>query len=267
MEANSRSFWRPFGYLDPYLTLRRLPPRPSVDSYHQLDPEGEVVLTITHQEKHDNHPGDEFEPISPVRNQGEENLSDSPASESDHIEIDLDEKPTHRFRVSARHLILASSYFRRLLTGPFLEATQLRTQNTVEINLIEATDAYALLIILNILHNYSSKIPRVVTPRTLINIASLVDYFGCFHAIQVWSDIWIETFQFHWRNMISGGTHGSDDFDEYVKHEGGTPMMWMYIFWIFEREDLFRNITSYVMCLSREKIEAGQLPMPIEILG
>jgi hypothetical protein len=93
-----------------------------------------------------------------------------------------------RMRVSSSHLILASSYFKRMLRGGWKEDCTLCAEGCLTIY-VEDWDPDALLILMNIIHGHTRKVPRTVSLEMLAKLAVLVDYYECIEVVEVLSEI------------------------------------------------------------------------------
>lgn len=80
-----------------------------------------------------------------------------------------------RIQVSAKHLALASSVFKKILTGGWKESITYLQKGSVEIT-AGSWDIEALLIILRIIHCQSYGVPRKLTLEMLAKVAVLADY-------------------------------------------------------------------------------------------
>ncbi|KAJ4127912.1 hypothetical protein NW768_008195 [Fusarium equiseti] len=89
------------------------------------------------------------------------------------------------FRVSSRHMSLASPVFRAMLESKFKES-QLNEQGLYEVQASE-WDAEAFVILLDIIHGHNRDVPKRISVETLSQIAIIVDYYGC-HEIMELSD-------------------------------------------------------------------------------
>lgn len=94
-----------------------------------------------------------------------------------------------RFRVSSRHLILASHFFRAMLEGPWMEGTS----SSQPLRQINATgwDAMAFAIVLDAIHGRHREIPYELTLGLVTRIATVIDYYGCHEAMYVYFDKWL----------------------------------------------------------------------------
>ena len=92
---------------------------------------------------------------------------------------------THRFQVSSKHLKLASSVFKAMLSRSFRECIILQDTSTVEIELHD-DDAEALAILLSIIHHQARGVTVSPGLLLLVKIAILVDKYDLLEAIGVY---------------------------------------------------------------------------------
>jgi hypothetical protein len=97
------------------------------------------------------------------------------------------EENCFRIQVSAKHLILASSVFKKILTSGWKESITYLQKGSVE-NTAESWDIDALLIMLRIIHCQFYHIPRKMTLEMLAKVAVLADYYDCREAIIFFAD-------------------------------------------------------------------------------
>jgi hypothetical protein len=98
------------------------------------------------------------------------------------------------YHVSARHLMLASPWFRRALSNKSWTEADRDEKNRFCIR-TSNWDAEAFLIFLNVIHLRNRQVPRSVTLEILAKIAVLVDYYECSEAMDLFSEIWVEKLQ------------------------------------------------------------------------
>jgi hypothetical protein len=153
--------------------------------------------------------------------------------------------------VSSRHMMLASQYFEKMLSGNSNEAVTLRSKGHVSIPL--SGDLDAMIILLNIVHGISRKVPRQVNLEVLSKLAVLVSILGMLDAVQFFSDTWINNFE-------SEGLPQS-------YNENVLPLL--FIFWVFDRPSEFRNMTRFAQRECDEKVDedAQEVPIPHSIIG
>lgn len=150
------------------------------------------------------------------------------------------------FRVSSRHLSLASPVFRAMLESKFKES-QPNEQDLYEIQATE-WDAEALVILLDIIHGHHRDVPKRISVETLSHIAIIVDYYGCHEIMELVFTAW----------MAYRG-----DFESFVKQD---PSRWLFISWVFRQELLFTVATKMLLLYDNGKYVVD-LPIPQPILG
>ncbi|OBS14981.1 hypothetical protein FPOA_14011 [Fusarium poae] len=95
-----------------------------------------------------------------------------------------------RMLVSGKHLVLASSYFEKMFSGPFTEG---KTDHS-GLRQVTATDwdPEAFNIVLTIMHGYHRDVPKSLGLEMLAKLAMIVDYYECHEIIELYADIWLE---------------------------------------------------------------------------
>ncbi|KAG6246030.1 hypothetical protein E4U23_004931 [Claviceps purpurea] len=154
--------------------------------YHELDPNGDMILTLRPQ-----------------------NLQPFPgATEAANSQLfgrgDLD---SARFRLSSKHLIRASPVFRAMITGPWKESLAFAAAPVAKHSAgipdedalpeITATewDKETFLLLLEILHGrykpLQDPLPDV-DACMLVKMCVMVDYYQCHEAVKGFVDAWIK---------------------------------------------------------------------------
>lgn len=153
--------------------------------------------------------------------------------------------------VSSRHMMHASEQFHRILSGNYSEGITLRNKGHVVIPL--SADLDAMIILLNIIHGASRKVPRQVSLEVLKKLAVLVCELGMLETVQFFSDTWIDNFQ-----RLGLPTSYNDNV---------LPLV--YIFWAFDRSSEFKDMTRIAQRESDENLEknVGDIPIPHSIIG
>jgi hypothetical protein len=147
--------------------------------------------------------------------------------------------------------MLASRYFHTILGGDFPRAMTLRTGGNVTIPLQDDLDS--MIILLNIIHGAGRKVPRQVSLDVLSKLAVLVSKFEMLSTVEFFSDTWID-------NLQRGGL--PKGYNENV-----LPLV--FVFWVFDRPDEFRDMTRLAQRESTEKLEddVGNMPILHGIIG
>lgn len=154
-----------------------------------------------------------------------------------------------RIRVSSQHLVLASPYFKRNLESGMLESHTLGAEGRVNISMKDQNPEI-MLIVMNIIHGRTRKVPRIIKLDLLTEIAILVDYLECHEAVEPFSDLWIKCFQNH-QILIC-----SKPF-----------IQWICISIVFDRNDLLTKLTRAVLRQAKGPIQTLGLPIPENAVG
>ncbi len=166
------------------------------------------------------------------------------------VEAD-EEDPAQVFhvRVSSKHLILASSVFKRILQVGFKEGQQLSSQGHTELPLPDDNPA-ALLVLLNLIHGQTRKVPRTVDLGMLTELAILVDKYELLETTEMVMDHWFHGLE---KDVPLSFT---DDL-----------LPWMCLSWVFKKPEIFRKVTRVAQLESEGLLEVNQLPIPQSVLG
>lgn len=157
-----------------------------------------------------------------------------------------------RIRVSANHLILASSVFKAMLKNKFKEATVLHTMKYLEIPLPD-DDPDALLILLNIIHGHLRRVPRKISVPMLTAISVLVDKYQFHEAAEIFAEIWMD--------------HVKPSMPAQLTEE---VLSWLCISWVFKRPFEFSRVTRIIQYESSEALKDEQTasyPIPDSVIG
>lgn len=152
-------------------------------------------------------------------------------------------------RVSSKHLILASRVFKRLLQGSFKEGQQLSSQDHIVLPLPEDNPA-ALLVLLNLIHGQTRKVPRTVDLWMLTELAILVDKYELLEATEMTME--------HWFRGLK-----SDILLDFTNNL--LPLI--FVSWVFRKPEIFRKVTRAAQLESEGLLEVNQLPIPQSVLG
>jgi len=229
---------------------------------HELDPHGDVVLELdTRKDAITKDQDDlELEKIDAPGEQADASLDDRHEDEPERFKNTLLTEdmygstsqralPKIRFRVSSRHLIIASRYFERRLKKCWPEGHTLHSQGYVEIPVTDC-DPEAFLILLNIIHGHTRRVPRSLDVESLTKLAALVDYYECHEAVEVFSDMWIDRLK-----------------DNVAKSYSRDLIRWLCISWVFRKSEIFNNVTRIAQCESKGRIQQLGLPIPKHVIG
>lgn len=158
-----------------------------------------------------------------------------------------------RYHVSSRHLALASGFFKSSLArNGWLESQPNPVDGKYHISASD-WDPETFLILLDIFHLRNRAVPRKLSLEMLAKMPVLVDYYRCSEAVEIFSDMWINTV----RESAPVPSEYSRDL-----------MLWMCIAWVFKLPTEFEKTTktAFMTCRS-QAIENMSLPIPKPIFG
>lgn len=153
--------------------------------------------------------------------------------------------------VSSRHMMLASQQFQDLLSGNTTEAAILRAKGHVTIPM--SADLDLMIIILNIVHGASRKVPRQIALDELSKLAVLVCSMGMVETVQFFSDTWIDSLE----KTVVPKTYNPNV----------VPLL--FVFWAFDRAEEFKKMTRLAQRECDENLDGHlkDLPIPHKIIG
>ncbi|KAL4967484.1 uncharacterized protein BDV14DRAFT_188272 [Aspergillus stella-maris] len=154
-----------------------------------------------------------------------------------------------RIKVSAKHLIFASSVFKNMLTGGWEESIDYLQKGSVEIT-AESWDINMFTILLRIIHCKSSRIRRQLDLQSLAKIAVLADYCDCKEAIELAAVIWIKA--------LKGSV--SETYSRNL-------VLWLWVSWYSRLPSQFIEATSTAMSWCDNAISNLGLPIPESVIS
>ncbi|KAJ5472054.1 hypothetical protein N7539_008623 [Penicillium diatomitis] len=210
---------------------------------HIIDPEGEVIITL----RNANSPF-----AKPTRDTWiHQWLESSQTSSSKSIplsRLSLLKSPTieatvaeesvaeghlgqncSRIQVSAKHLMFASPFFKRLLTGGWKESVAYFQKGSVEIT-AESWDVEALMIM-------------------LAKIAAIADYYECREALDFLAELWIEKMEEETPSVASRDL-----------------ILWLWVSWVIQLPTQFKLSTSIASSQSDGFIDNLGLSIPEDVI-
>ncbi|KAL8377969.1 hypothetical protein RB595_008586 [Gaeumannomyces hyphopodioides] len=144
-----------------------------------------------------------------------------------------------RFRLSSRHLSLASPYFKAMLDGDWKESND-------RVASAKDWDEEALVVLMCIIHGRTRFVPRTISLDLLAKIAVLVDYYKCHETVEFVVETWI--------GKLEQPTEMSRDL-----------ILWLLISWVFQRAEIFKSVTKIALHQSKDRLMLSNLPMPRKI--
>ncbi|GAB1318148.1 BTB domain-containing protein [Madurella fahalii] len=199
---------------------------------YTLDPEGDVILTLR-------NPNAPFAVWNKDTAENSENPDPPLANEPPPGPV--------TFRVSSRHLILASPVFKAALTGPWKEG--IKAQNgCLEIE-AEDWDVDALLIAMNVIHCRLNRVPLALGLEDLSKVAGLVDYYQLHDAFYL--------HKLHWIPALK---------ENLPKLYNRELMLWISIAWVFNDDDIFTDTTHVAIQHHTGYLQPLELPIPSTVI-
>jgi hypothetical protein len=215
--------------------------------FHEIDPEGDIIIRLgASNSAFATWHGEPDDPPSTLPRFPSENV-DEPEPELAELEHS-DKDFSVEIRVSSRHLILASPQAKRMLEGAWKEPSTLKLQGSLALE-EKDWDVEALLILMNILHCRNKSVPRKISLEMFVRVAVLVDYYECYEAVEIYSDMWLE----HLREELPA---------TYCKEL----VLWICVSWIFRQSAEFGMATSVALQHSKGPIQTMELPIPERIV-
>ena len=160
-----------------------------------------------------------------------------------------------KMRVSSKHLVLTSKYFRASLSSSWQEGQQFKSKGFVVMR-VTCTNPQALLILLNIIHCRNREVPQFVDGELLCEIAVLVDYYGFHEATEAFSKIWTNKMGWWIPETAASNDNPIRELVEYI---------WISI--VFNDPALFKRATMKSIHLSTDPMPCYGLPIPAELIG
>ncbi|KXX77398.1 hypothetical protein MMYC01_206072 [Madurella mycetomatis] len=152
------------------------------------------------------------------------------------------------FRVSSRHLILASPVFKAALTGGWKEG--IKAQNGCLKIGAEGWDVDAMLIAMNIIHCRMNRVPFVLDLEMVAKLAVLVDYYQLHDAFY--------SHKMHWISALK---------NSFPRSLGRELMLWMCIAWVFDDGEIFTDATHIALQCHTGYLQTLGLPIPSTAIG
>jgi len=238
--------------LDPDANALLILQRPNLQEVH---PYLEDAFTILGEEAQENKKTEPTTTVSPEA-EGEHTITKATALKeitSLHPE-QKDGTPNEIvFRVSAKHLNMASPVFQKLINGGFRESKP-NDQVLLEIRTSD-WNAQALLVLLDIIHGHHNDVPKELTQEIVAHVALIADYYDCVDIVKVFYCGWEASFDNDWESdWPNTNNQGLTDF-------GKAQQFQLLIAWTFQGDLVFSNIATSAILSASGPIKT-YLPIP-----
>ncbi|KAE8318385.1 hypothetical protein BDV41DRAFT_375145 [Aspergillus transmontanensis] len=144
--------------------------------------------------------------------------------------------------------MLASAQFKRTFQNGFQEGNELRSVGHVKVPICD-WEPVPFLLLMAILHGRTQLVPQTLHFDWLKAMAILVDYYECYEAVAMVSDLWTKAFEREQSTLAEE-----------------SPMEWLFITWAFRKGDAFESITKSIQLEHKKDISSEELPIPAEII-
>ncbi|KFY42445.1 hypothetical protein V494_02402 [Pseudogymnoascus sp. VKM F-4513 (FW-928)] len=216
---------------------------------YEVDPDGDLVIILSSTDAAFapwNDPNDELTVSSDsLETDFTVNIACSQVTIVDERPSTSDASPPSvHFKVSSKHLSLASRRFKKMLSGDWEEAKRIYEDGCRHVTLDDGFDSDAVKLLLDIIHGQTSKVPRSLDLEMLAKVSVLVDDFECYEAVGVFVDIWLE----HLPIPLPA---------EYNRDL----VLWMLVSSVFRKPKLFESTTRTAIMHSIEPIQTLGLPV------
>lgn len=153
------------------------------------------------------------------------------------------EEDQWRFRASSKHLALASTYVKKMMSGPWREANEVHGDGLLHWKL-DGFDVDAIAIILRIIHGLNRQVQRTITLNMLAQVSRAVDYLGCHEAIELYASIWVA----YLNGLPPRMSHA--DWDSWISATG-----------VFQNPDIFQKWTRVAILEKLNDTPSLELPV------
>jgi hypothetical protein len=216
-----------------------------------VDPDGDVII-IHHARRESFAPWDHAEGLSDIED-GEPDAKTTETPDATHddstLVISPSPPPEMRFKVSSKHLTLASHRFKKMLAGDYTEANLIYPNSCRQVT-IDTFDSEALKILLNIIHGRNSKVSRSLSLEMVAKVSEWVDDLDCYEQVEVFGDIWIRQLE-----------------NSLPKEYGRDIILWIFISFVFRKPGLFKSATRTAILHSADLFQTINLPVRPIIAG
>lgn len=130
----------------------------------------------------------------------------------------------------------------------FLCCAMLRNNGRVELE-VDQPCRTAVVLLMLVIHGRTRQVPRAVSKTMLVEIAVLVDYYECYEAVEVFSDMWVAA------------------IETAPEKRAAEALDWVLISWVFSKKAIFNQTTLIIINSYRTAISADEIPLPAKMIG
>lgn len=184
--------------------------------------------------------------------QGEDEMGENEQEMADSVNAEqttTESRQEVHLWLSSKHLALTSKYFQKMTTNSWKEANS-EGDSAYSVT-AEDWDVDALLIVMQILHCQTHKVPRVIGVEMVAKVAVIVDYYQCHKAVDFYAKTWMTNFAVRELPLV----YGRD------------LLLRLLISCVFLEAGTFRILTKTIIRQSKGPIHSLGLPFPRNIIG
>lgn len=169
--------------------------------------------------------------------------------------------PNLECRLSSKHMMLVSKYFRRLIEGGWAKPQRFNAEDSKEkssrddykyVTSAKDWNTRALLTVLNLIHGKTKTVPLYIDTQMLAQIAQIVDYYEIREVVDFSAAIWARELDL--------------DLAGYL-HYGRRVLFRLSTAWVFSHEPAFAAMTLKILEQSRGPLPAIELPGILQVTG
>ncbi|KAI0407683.1 hypothetical protein F4802DRAFT_522776 [Xylaria palmicola] len=95
------------------------------------------------------------------------------------------------FKASSKHLALASTYVKKMMSGPWREASKVHDDGLLHWH-FGGFDAAAVSLVFSVIHGLNRRVPRTVPLDVFAQVARAVDCLGCHEVMELYASLWTD---------------------------------------------------------------------------
>ncbi|KAI0100166.1 hypothetical protein GGR51DRAFT_373194 [Nemania sp. FL0031] len=198
-----------------------------------LDPDGDMLVIVPGTPTPEGQTKDTG-PLTPKSSGSDPEAAEAaPAEPPDNSEVTEPsasappEEEQWRFKASSKHLALASTYVKKMMSGPWREANEIHDEDELLHWTLDGFDVNAIAIILRIIHGLNRQVLRTIDLGMLAQVSRVVDYLECHEAIELYASIWVA-----YLNGLPPTSLQHVDWDSWISVTG-----------VFQNPEIFRRWT------------------------
>ncbi|KPM38873.1 hypothetical protein AK830_g7703 [Neonectria ditissima] len=210
-----------------------------------IDPDGDTLIILPYEET---SPNDKTK--MEVDSAATKLQEDNSTLKRKIDDITSDSLPEFHFKVSMKHLALASRRARAMFAGPFKEAQPTSADGLRHWKFEPLFDPEAFRIAMNIIHGKTRETPDAMATEQLAHFAAVVDDLECHDAVWFAARTWVK--------QISESDYETG-FDNCARL--------ILISFVFNEPQLFKTITGLAIGENTASLSTSSLPIRLRIVG